>query len=248
MHQKKKGNKNPFEALTLYLACQFWAHHFKNLLYDENVGSTTNGSLISDETTTDYTLDAPIQGEEVIFSMEKQNSGKSAGPDGMGVEFYKSIKHKIAPTITHIFNIILNKGVILALWTESIICPVHKSGFLNDPSNHLDISLLNTMYKIMSSILTRRLYSWAEENNKIDEGQAGFGRGYSTTDNIFTLQSMVQKYLSRPGRRFYCIYVDFHKAFDKINHNALFNSLNKKVWVVSFIIFFCHVMETKNHV
>ena len=77
----------------------------------------------------------------------------------------------------------------------------------------------------MSSILTHRLYSWAEENNKIDEG---FRRGYSTIDNIFTLQSMVQKYLSCPGGRFYCIYVAFHKAFDKINHNALFNSLKQK--------------------
>ena len=80
----------------------------------------------------------------------------------------------------------------------------------------------------MSRILTRRLYSWAKENNKIDGCQAGFRRGYSTIDDIFTLQSMVQKYLIRLGGRFYCIYVDFHKAFDKINHNALLNSLNQK--------------------
>ena len=157
--QIKKRTPNFFIGVTE------WRNHFKNLLYDENVGNATNGSLISDETITDNTLDAPIQGEEIIFSDDKQNSGKNPGPDGMGVEFYKSIKHRIAPTITQIFNIILNKGVIPASWTDSIICPVHKSGSLNDPSNYRGISLLNTMYKIMSSILTRRLYSWAEENN-----------------------------------------------------------------------------------
>ena len=142
-----------------------WRNHSKNLLFHENVGNTTIGSLISHETTEDNTLDALIQEEDIIFSDDKQNSGKSPGPDGMGVEFYKSLKHRIAPTLTHIFNIILDKGVILASWTDSIICPVHKSGSLNDLSNYRGISLLNTMYKIMSSILTRRLYSWAEENN-----------------------------------------------------------------------------------
>ena len=91
--------------LDCFIGATEWRNHFKNLLYDENVGSTTNGSLVSDETTTDNTLDAPIQEEEVIFSIEKQNSGKSPGPDGIGAEFYKSIKHEILPTLTHFHTI-----------------------------------------------------------------------------------------------------------------------------------------------
>ena len=46
----------------------------------------------------------------------------------------------------------------------------------------------------MKQCLTRRLYSLAEENNKIDEVQAGF-RNPSKVENIFTLQAMVQKYI-----------------------------------------------------
>ena len=42
--------------------------------------------------------------------------------------------------------------------------------------------------------------------------------GPSTIDNIFTLQSLAQKYLSKPGGRFYCLYIDFSKAFDRIRH------------------------------
>jgi hypothetical protein len=55
-----------------------------------------------------------------------------------------------------------------------------------------------------SSVLNNRLYIWAEDNNKIDEVQAGFRNGYSTIDNLFTLQALVQKYLSKSqGRLMY---------------------------------------------
>ena len=70
-----------------------------------------------------------------------------------------------------------------------------------------------------------RLYKWAEQYSKINESQAGFRRGYSTTDNIFTLMSTVQKYLSKKGGRFFCLFVDFSKAFDTINHVELINCL-----------------------
>ena len=83
------------------------------------------------------------------------------------------------------------------------------------------------MYKIFSNIIYARLYKWAEKFNKIDESQAGFRNGYSTSDNIFILQSMVQKYISKPGGRFYVLYVDFKKAFDGLIHQNLFSSINK---------------------
>ena len=52
-----------------------------------------------------------------------------------------------------------------------------------------------------------------------------FRRNYSTVDNLFSLQAIIQKYLSKQGGRFYCLYVDFRKDFDKINHLKLFQCL-----------------------
>jgi hypothetical protein len=67
------------------------------------------------------------------------------------------------------------------------------------------------MYKIFSNIIYDRLFNLAENFDKIDESQAGFRAGYSTIDNIFILQSIVQKYISKPGERFYVLYVDLKK-------------------------------------
>ena len=40
--------------------------------------------------------------------------------------------------------------------------------------------------------------------------------------------AMGQKYLSKRGGRFYCLFVDFSKAFDRVNHTELINSLIRK--------------------
>ena len=77
-------------------------------------------------------------------------------------------------------------------------------------------------------ILTIRLTDWAETNNVLDESRAGFWKGYSTMDTVFSLQALVQKYLCRDRGRFYCIFIDFKQAFDSIQHTHLWNSLERK--------------------
>ena len=77
-------------------------------------------------------------------------------------------------------------------------------------------------------MMYKRLYSWAEEFDKIDETKSGFRKEYSTVDNIFTLMAMGQKYLSKRGGQFYCLFVYFSKAFDRLNQTELINSLIRK--------------------
>ena len=88
--------------------------------------------------------------------------------------------------------------------------------------------MIDILNKILTGMMYKRLYSWAEEFDKIDETQAGFRKEYSTVDNSFTLMAMGQKYLSKRGGRFYCLFVDFSKAFDRVNHTELINSLIRK--------------------
>ena len=77
-------------------------------------------------------------------------------------------------------------------------------------------------------ILSTRLTNWATRNSVIDEAQAGFRRGYSTVDNIFSLQVMIQKYTSKQKGRVYVLYIDFFKAFDSCVHTELWQSLQRK--------------------
>ena len=69
---------------------------------------------------------------------------------------------------------------------------------------------------------------WAEENSFIDETQAGLCKSYSTIDNLFSLQAIIQKYLCCTGGKFFCIYIDFRRAFNSIPHNKIWDSLKQK--------------------
>ena len=76
-------------------------------------------------------------------------------------------------------------------WTESIVIPLFKKGDVNNPSNYRGISLCDTSSTLYSAIINNRLREWVEQNNITTEYQAGFKRGYSATDNMFTLLACV---------------------------------------------------------
>ena len=144
-------------------------------------------------------LNEEITLDEIISSIKTLKNGKSAGPDSLNAEFYKSTCSEIAPILKDLFNSILDTGVSPKSFGETVLSPIHKSGPISDPHNFRGIALVNSMHKIFSSILNKRLYFWVEDNKKLDESQAGFRAGYSAIDNIFSLSSVVQKYLSRRG-------------------------------------------------
>ena len=54
----------------------------------------------------------------------------------------------------------------------------------------------------------------------IAEEQAGFRAGRSTTEQIFNLRILCEKYLQHQ-QDLYHVFIDFKKAFDRIWHAAL---------------------------
>ena len=67
------------------------------------------------------------------------------------------------------------------------------------------------------------------ENNKlISYNQGGFRGGYRTTDHIFILKTLLNKYLHKLKNKLFVCFVDFKKAFDSVDRKALFQKLEKK--------------------
>ena len=176
----------------------------------------------------DEMLNGSITGEEIKKSIMSMKNSKAPGKDGIVSECFKMSMEFIIPKLSILFNKILYLGKFPNQWGLALICPLHKKGSPNVPSNYRGISLLNVMGKIFRKVLNNRLVRWGNVYSKFYEEQAGFREKYCTVDQIFVLNSVVQKYLSRPKGRFYCAFVDFSTAFDCIQHNLLFYALVKK--------------------
>jgi hypothetical protein len=121
---------------------------------------------------------------------------------------------------------LFDRGIYPDSWTESIVLPLYKKGDVNDPGNYRGISLCNISSKVYAAVINARLQRWVELNNITGEWQAGFKKGYSTIDHMFTLLASVQKQFSS-NRKLYVAFIDFEKCFDSINRNLLWPILLK---------------------
>ena len=74
------------------------------------------------------------------------------------------------------------------------------------------------------SILESELSIWAEQNGYRSIGQAGFRKGFTTLDNIFTLRALIEEGKAH-NKRIYCCFVDFRKAFDIVPRARLMQRL-----------------------
>lgn len=152
-------------------------------------------------------------------------NNKSPGQDGIPNEFYKYSNKEVGNLPRKLFNQIFNSGQFPESWFKSVIIPLFKKGDREDPNNYRGISLLDSCSKIFTTVLNKRINLWSETMGRIPEEQARFRHGYSTTDNIFVLPSIVQKYITKKRGKIYCVFIDFSKAFDSIDRKKLFYCL-----------------------
>jgi hypothetical protein len=73
-------------------------------------------------------------------------------------------------------------------------------------------------------VLIKRLTLFLDENGIFGEEQAGFRKTFSTRDHLFVLRNVIDLYLSK-GRRLYCAFIDYRKAFDSIDRIYLWCKL-----------------------
>ena len=76
----------------------------------------------------------------------------------------------------------------------------------------------------MLKIILSRLKPQAERI--IAEEQAGFRAGRSTTEQIFNLRILGEKYLQHQQDHYH-VFIDFKKAFDRVWHAALWATMKK---------------------
>ena len=58
----------------------------------------------------------------------------------------------------------------------------------------------------------------------ITNSQAGFRKGYSTADNIFIVNSLIE-IMKASSKKLYCVFIDFRQAFDSVWRQGLWHKL-----------------------
>lgn len=152
-------------------------------------------------------------------------NGKSSGIDDIVNEQIKASKHIMMPIYIKLFNIIFDSGIFPTAWSTGIIRPIHKKkGSFEKPENYRPISLLSCLGKLFTLVINNRLNEYADSCDLISDCQAGFRKGFSTSDNIFTIYCLINNLL-KTKRKLFCAFIDLKAAFDTVWRAGLWRKL-----------------------
>lgn len=142
---------------------------------------------------------------------------------GMRAEFLKVAADVLLPSLTILFNRFFAESFPSSL-ASAYLAPVFKKGDPQDPGNYRGIAIISVLSKLYASVLNSRLSAVCETDSVRAHGQAGFRKNHRCSDQIFILQFLRQKALSKKKKLFVC-FVDFAKAFDSIPRPLLWSRL-----------------------
>jgi exonuclease III len=181
-------------------------------------------------------LNEGITSDCVKKALKIAKNGSATGLDGCPYKLWKELKKSfdlamkkgragfdITQALTDVFQDIQTHGIVPGtLFADGWMCPLYKK---KDPTlieNYRPITLLNTDYKLLTRALSLQLIESIKQ--LIHRDQAGFIPGRSIFDHI-RLSRLMTTFAEVTERNGSIIALDQEKAYDKLDHNYLWRTL-----------------------
>ena len=169
---------------------------------------------------------------EVEHALKRMPNNRAPGNDGISIDLLKYAPKSALSAICRLFNSILSMKIVPENWKGSNTILIHKKGSKEDINNYRPIALMSQLSKLFSRVILNRISKWLEEGNRRE--QAGFRGGYSTIDHIHTVCQVIER--SREYKIPLCmLFVDFKKAFDSVEKQAVLNALKHHAVPESYV-------------
>ena len=192
-------------AFAKFFQCSFDISNLPN--YSHNFESRFN-SFVSIQ----------FDASEIVNGLDCLNSTGCVGPDGVAPVVLNKCAHSLWEPLLYLFNGSLSSGIFPEIWKKSFIVPIFKAGRRSDITCYRAISILSTIPKLFESLVKSRIEFHIK--NKLSSRQHGFTQGKSTITNLMVFSSEVFDTVGSCGQ-VDVVYIDFSKAFDRLDHKIL---------------------------
>ena len=177
-----------------------------------------------------------ISEEEIKIAISDLNKNKSPGDDGITAEFYKKFHLELTPIFAEVYNNIFNKEKLTKSMKRGIVTLIFKNkGSPNNLKFWQPISLLNIDYKILTKILTKKIYKYV--NDLVNPFQRTGSKERNINNNLLNVK-MIIEYIKQNNINTAFLAMDNEKAFDRIEHNFIKAVLKKYNFSKNFIKWF----------
>ena len=135
-----------------------------------------------------------ISEEEVGAASSKMKLDKAGVPSGVVADMLKAAGDERTRWMTELCNAVVRDGKIPKDWSRSWLVNVNKmKGDALECGSYRGIKLVEHAMKVLERVIERRVRNIVE----IDSMKFGFMAGESTTDAIFIVRQLQEKYLAR---------------------------------------------------
>ena len=149
----------------------------------------------------------------------------SACPDfSIPAKVLKNCKLSLAYPLFLMWKESLSTGVVPQFYKKQLITPIYKKGSKAVGANYRPVSLTAHEVKIFERIIRNKIMDFLEANSSLSINQHGFRKGRSCLTQLLKHQQFILRNLLENNETD-SIFLDFAKAFDKVDLQILFKKL-----------------------
>lgn len=217
-----------------------FAKHFRSVfLPDPPILDATVADALSGAQSRRVAVEA-FSPDEIRRAVKRLRPNTSAGPDAIPPFVIKACIDYIIKPITHIFNIILMAGAYPTSWKESRVTPIPKSGPKLQVENYRPVAILCSLAKVFEMALHARILPQCLPH--VTSAQHAFLPKRSVSTNLVTLVNLLSKEIDNK-KQVDVIYLDFQKAFDRVDNDVLLTKLGNMGFVPQLLKVFASYLS-----
>lgn len=163
--------------------------------------------------------DVVINEKIIIEEIGRIREYSAPGPDKVANKIIIELQNELAKPLATLFRKSLDNSRIPDDWRLSNVTPIFKKGSKSDPGNYRPVSLTSNVCKLMERVINATLGVYLNKS-VLENTQHGFRKGRSCQTNLIEFNDKVGEWLDE-GKCVDVLYLDFAKAFDKVDHERL---------------------------
>ncbi|KAJ0445513.1 putative RNA-directed DNA polymerase [Helianthus annuus] len=164
-------------------------------------------------------LVVPFSSDEIFQAIHECDGGKAPGPDGFTLKFYKRHWSLLKPALVKMMSDFHETGEISRGCNASFIALIPKSSDPQVSADYRPISLVGSIYKIISKVLAGRLKDVM--SSLVSPTQSAFVGGRYILDSPLIVGETIA-WAKKHKCKMMIFKVDFQRAYDSLNWKFLF--------------------------
>ena len=164
--------------------------------------------------------------EDIAQAIKELDPYSSAPDEDIPARILTKCSGNLSEPLFLLWKDSMHSGIIPPSLKKQFITPIYKKGDRTMAANYRPVSITSHVIKIFERVIRNQLVDHMESNSLISPNQHGFRKRRSCLTQLLDHVDTILKALNN-GEEVDVIYLDYAKAFDKVDHDILLAKARK---------------------